>query len=519
MLSIVYNSANNNALDIYNTNTGGHDWQIGDNIGAGCPAGTLCFDDYTVGSQRMAISPTGNVGIGTASPATALDVYGVIAADGSSVITSNPPTVGTNNGWKIGLSGTSAAIGIAAWTVAVKGSNWLSYFGSGNPANNGTGSTPDTNAVVSFSASGNGLFSGSVGIGTTSPQSLVQAYNGEVQVGSSGASCTSSNAGAIRYSSGSMYYCSGSAWTFFNSCSQVLPYVNTNGGANGSFSAATYPAAGMWGDGTYLYAGAGGSLEDLDAFSFNNSTHAWTNVTHTTPAGFITGNIWGDGTYIYLPQGTTGIQAYKFNGTSFTSKGTYTTSMDANWIWGNGTNIFVADESNGVKAFTFNGSAFTLKSTKTGPQAAVVWGDGTYIYVIDDSGDALYAYTFSGTTWTQKGTISAGGGEPTALWGDGTYIYVGIGGAVEAYTFNGTTFTLKGTFNTPDWSPNLIWGKGSDVYIGGFGIEVVSFNGASFTYKGSILENYVSTGLWADTNNVYFTDGTGQYVAAYPLCN
>jgi hypothetical protein len=48
------------------------------------------------------------------------------------------------------------------------------------------------------------ISSGSVGIGTTAPQSLLEAYNGEVQIGSSGNSCAAANNGALRYHSGSV---------------------------------------------------------------------------------------------------------------------------------------------------------------------------------------------------------------------------------------------------------------------------------------------------------------------------
>jgi hypothetical protein len=54
---------------------------------------------------------------------------------------------------------------------------------------------------------------GQVGIGTTSPQSLFQVYGGEVQIGSSGASCSSGNAGALRYASGAITFCNGSSWS------------------------------------------------------------------------------------------------------------------------------------------------------------------------------------------------------------------------------------------------------------------------------------------------------------------
>ncbi|MDR3450479.1 MAG: hypothetical protein P4M15_12180 [Alphaproteobacteria bacterium] len=53
---------------------------------------------------------------------------------------------------------------------------------------------------------------GKVAIGTSSPTtSLLDIYGGEVQVGSSGNGCSSTNGGAIRYNSGIMYYCDGSS--------------------------------------------------------------------------------------------------------------------------------------------------------------------------------------------------------------------------------------------------------------------------------------------------------------------
>ena len=63
---------------------------------------------------------------------------------------------------------------------------------------------------------------GNVGIGTTAPQSKLQIQAGEVQVGSSGASCAVANAGAIRYSAGVMYYCDNSnVWETIDSSGAV----------------------------------------------------------------------------------------------------------------------------------------------------------------------------------------------------------------------------------------------------------------------------------------------------------
>ena len=82
--------------------------------------------------------------------------------------------------------------------------------------NAGGSGTSDNGVTTRMTIAGNGY----VGVGTTLPQSLIQATGGEVQVGSSGASCSSANAGAMRYASNTMYYCNGSAWSpFSSSCS------------------------------------------------------------------------------------------------------------------------------------------------------------------------------------------------------------------------------------------------------------------------------------------------------------
>src|SRR6202042_661796 len=78
-------------------------------------------------------------------------------------------------GWKLGLFSNVYAFGIASNTLVAKiGSpNWFSVFGSNNPAGNASSTGPDTNSVVSFGSNRNGLFTGSVGIGTSAPSYLL----------------------------------------------------------------------------------------------------------------------------------------------------------------------------------------------------------------------------------------------------------------------------------------------------------------------------------------------------------
>jgi hypothetical protein len=439
----------------------------------------------SLAGQQLVIN--GNVGIGTTSPQTMLQVNGSIMMGTGTCSASTPGSIQYSGGAVQYCNGTS-------WTAV--GGGGL----SGGTTNYDARWTSST-ALGIGAVYDNGT---SVGIGTTSPQSMVHAYNGEVQVGSSGASCTSSNAGAMRYSGGNMLYCNGSAWTFFNPCgSPQLPY---NYGSQPAGAGSGNLPSGVWGDGTYIYVGAAyASPYVLTAYTFNTSTHVWTLKSNTTTdtAGGVA-NIWGDGTYLYMAEGgvtsngggTAGIEAWTFtSGTTFTKKASYSTTMNPMWITGIGapaTNIFVADSTNGVKAFTFSGSAFTLKATyaPANIQAETVYDDGTYVYVADIGNGLIRALTFSGTTWTAKATVAITGGiYPGNITGDGTYIYIldyGVG--LKAYTFNGTTFTLHGSIDTQSYgnqgsAAGGLFAKNGDIYVTGATgvIEVFSFNGTTFT--------------------------------------
>jgi hypothetical protein len=78
LLSLRYNGSSVNALSITNTETNGRYWVIGDDAGSTGSPGTLAIVDYTASpnTARLVINSTGNVGIGTTSPQTMLDIYG-----------------------------------------------------------------------------------------------------------------------------------------------------------------------------------------------------------------------------------------------------------------------------------------------------------------------------------------------------------------------------------------------------------------------------------------------------------
>ena len=111
----------------------------------------------------------------------------------------------------------------------------------------GTGSvvlsaSPTLTGTVSGASSN---WTGTIGIATTTPESELEVYSGEVQIGSSGAGCTGTNAGALRYASGTLYFCNGSAWTASSAGGASAAGSNTqiqynNSGALGASSTFVY---------------------------------------------------------------------------------------------------------------------------------------------------------------------------------------------------------------------------------------------------------------------------------------
>ncbi|MDR3425458.1 MAG: DUF1566 domain-containing protein [Alphaproteobacteria bacterium] len=187
---------------------------------------------YGTGLGTTSTAPVGNVGIGTASPNFTLDVSGTarINTPGSS---GNVLELWGNGGWivQVPASGSNVVLGTGlTWNgithpVVYNGSG----FGNPNSALTIAGGSSTTGSFLDLEATWGAaspsddyivfgvnnrateamriVHSGAVGIGTASPNSLLQVYNGEVQVGSSGNTCTSANAGAIRYAGGSVYVC------------------------------------------------------------------------------------------------------------------------------------------------------------------------------------------------------------------------------------------------------------------------------------------------------------------------
>jgi hypothetical protein len=163
-------------------------------------------------------APAGHVGIGTITPLNLLQVNSSTSGSGTaSQIRATANKTGSvellaysNVDNEIELNndynGTNyVAVGTTAVNIIQTAANGLLFFMTNGLT---AGSTYTiTNAQMALT------YAGRLGIGTALPQSLLQTYNGEVQIGSSGASCATANNGALRFSGSTVYVCTGTTWT------------------------------------------------------------------------------------------------------------------------------------------------------------------------------------------------------------------------------------------------------------------------------------------------------------------
>jgi len=150
-------------------------------------------------SELLTVKRGGNVGIGTASPGSKLEVNGNVAIPITAKMFFNGST---DSSWSLGKDTTGAQL-VTAGDLA------MTIYGASNQGF----MIRDHNNNSRFELTGDGskvYMAGSLGIGTTAPKAKLSVAGG-VQVGSDPGSCTSDKAGTLRWN-GDMQVCDGSNW-------------------------------------------------------------------------------------------------------------------------------------------------------------------------------------------------------------------------------------------------------------------------------------------------------------------
>ncbi|MEO6452500.1 MAG: tail fiber domain-containing protein, partial [Ginsengibacter sp.] len=240
-----YSTANSSILNGINTGylySTGADFVIGN---ATASKNLLLFTGGTAqANERMRISGSGNVGIGTSSPAFPLDVAGIVSADSSVFVDAN----NTNSGTKIGglfFGGGGSGEVIASKRTAGGNQYGLDFYTSSNNR-------------MSINSGGN------VGIGTTSPATALHIVK----------SNSGSNVLILQNTSTSGY----SSADFFNNAGAVNGAI---GYANASV------ANGLFGDRTFINTSTNDFLLTTDATTgalFVEGSNNNVGIGTTTPA-------------------------------------------------------------------------------------------------------------------------------------------------------------------------------------------------------------------------------------------
>ena len=151
--AVFENNGSDAHIEIKNTSAGGHNWGIlSGGTGSSVPAGLRLYD-ITAGTDRFVINSSGNVGIGTTSPAERLDL-------GQGNMRIFTPSSGVGYIDFVETLSTVEHMGIG---VDMAGANKMYFTSSG-----ASGVPSSTTAKVTMQGDGN------VGIGTTSPSTALQ---------------------------------------------------------------------------------------------------------------------------------------------------------------------------------------------------------------------------------------------------------------------------------------------------------------------------------------------------------
>ncbi|MFA6329260.1 MAG: glycine-rich domain-containing protein [Candidatus Micrarchaeia archaeon] len=450
---------------------------------------------YTNNSPKMTITTTGNVGIGTASPAAKLDVNGSIFVepdawnnsivyfanttgsakwhivrmdnDGSLRVTesgvADRVTIQNGTGYVgigmtnplakghilLGSAGTTPNFTIAPSLILehsgydgqlqfLAPSTRASYIMFGDERNYARGGIvydhragSESLALSSQNGSVTIVAGGNVGINTSTPASKLQVAGGEVQTGTSNASCSSSNAGAIRWSGNSFWACNGTMWAYVN---LQAPVAATGGTIT---DIAGYRVHTFTSGGTFTITSGSGPFEILivgGGGSYGNPG-AWGGGMGGA-GGVLMGTLTGlSGSYsVVVGAGGTGGSNTGTQGSS-SSFGSYT-------AYGGGYGVNFATYGNGANGGSGGGCGYGGcsggSSTQTSQAPLVGYGNAGTIFGGGGAGGAGQSYAGGlgiYSTISGQSVYYASGGEQ----GEGSYIGQGGCGYQSTSGCNGKT--------------------------------------------------------------------------------
>lgn len=156
----------------------------------------------TAGTERLRVTATGSVGIGTTAPAADLHVNGDVTLPTADTSLS----FGSDVRQMLNLYSTTYGIGVQGSTFYNRSGNHFAWYKGGVHSDTALDPGAGGSALMVLTTTG------SVGIGTTAPSAKLEIASGEVQVGTSGTACSSAKAGAIRWTGSAFQGCNGSSW-------------------------------------------------------------------------------------------------------------------------------------------------------------------------------------------------------------------------------------------------------------------------------------------------------------------
>ena len=344
LLHLATSSGNGSAMRFESTSTNGRTYGIGSNFATG--NGEFAIYDYTANAERMRITSSGNVGIGTTSPAEKLEVV----------------TSGAYTTIYTGANGNGAS-GLAC-SSDNRANTW--FVGSRKDIYGGTSGTDrfnilyGTNAILTASTGGN------VGIGTTSP--LVKFVNSGATLAPT-PTLGSGSIGANAILSANGLY---GLYTGVSNTGDVWQQVQRNDANTAVYNLLLQPSGGNVGIGTTSPSGKL-TISGVDAGCtidmFNTGiSQKYRIVVNTLSGALAFENNSGTETVRFNQNGNVGIgttspnystsgrTVVDINGTSQSMLALSVGGVGKSFLFYTGTDLLLSNESNGAIKLNTNGS-------------------------------------------------------------------------------------------------------------------------------------------------------------------